>query len=148
MKSAGYSLVEVLLAVVVIGIGMSAAAVMIGAIMNQEEVNQVSLRAANLQEQSVTLYRLGVTNAETVRGLLPEICVDSEQPAEGQFGLIFSNAPTNAEMEVIADQLRLTNELKLIVNKVVFKAPSRADDDPAYISNAVRILLPLEEDEE
>lgn len=70
MKNRGYSLVEVMVGAAVVAIGLTAAAVLVGSIMRQQEVNAATLRAANLQEQAITLYRLGM--GTNVGALLPE----------------------------------------------------------------------------
>lgn len=70
MKSHGYSLVEVMVGAAVVAIGLTAAAVLVGSIMQQQEVNASILRSANLQEQAVTLYRLGM--GTNIGALLPE----------------------------------------------------------------------------
>jgi prepilin-type N-terminal cleavage/methylation domain-containing protein len=71
MKARGYSLVEVMVAAAVIAIGLTASAVLVGTLTQQEEVNAAALRAANLQEQAVRLYRLDVDTA-LITALLPE----------------------------------------------------------------------------
>lgn len=58
MKKHGYSLIEVMVGAAVVAIGLTAAAVLIGSIIQQQEVNAATLRSANLQEQAITLYRL------------------------------------------------------------------------------------------
>ena len=70
MKSRGYSLVEVMVGAAIVAIGLTAAAILVGTIMRQQEVNAATLRAANLQEQAVTLYRLGM--GTNLSDFLPE----------------------------------------------------------------------------
>lgn len=89
MRAKGYSLVEVLLAAAVISVGLAAATVLIGALMRQEEANAVGLRAANLQEQAVQLFRLGVP-PETIPGLLPEPTTYGSSPPSGGYAISFS----------------------------------------------------------
>jgi prepilin-type N-terminal cleavage/methylation domain-containing protein len=72
MKPAGYSLIEVMVAAAVVAVGLTASAVLVGTLMQQEELNAAALRAANLQEQAVTLYRLDVAEAE-INALLPKV---------------------------------------------------------------------------
>lgn len=59
-----------MVAAAIVAIGLTAASVLVGSIMRQQEVNAATLRAANLQEQAVTLFRLGM--GTNVAELLPE----------------------------------------------------------------------------
>lgn len=93
MKKNAFSLVEALVAAVILAIGLTAAASMVGALMAKEEANSVSLRAANLHEQAVALYRLGLSPAR-IREILPESCTESSSPAAGSFGLVFGSPST------------------------------------------------------
>ena len=95
MKKNAFSLVEALIAAVIVSIGLTAAASLVGALMAKEEINTVSLRAANLHEQAVMLYRLGLAPA-TIRSILPETCTDSATPDAGTFGLTFGS-PTSLQ---------------------------------------------------
>lgn len=88
MKNRGFSLVEAMIAAGIVAIGLTAAASLVGALMAKEELNTVSLRAANLQEQAVMLYRLGLS-PDRIREVLPETCTDTATPAAGTFGLTF-----------------------------------------------------------
>lgn len=136
-NSAAYSLIEVLIAVVVVGIGLTAAAVMVGAIMSQEELNQVSLRAANLQEQAVTLYRLGV-DPGTIRSILPETTVSAATPQPGEFSITFSSSD--------ATNVTVTNggnlSLERSVCTVVFPNPLTPQGAATYSTNSVTVLRP------
>jgi len=89
MKARGYSLVEVLLAAAVISVGLAAATVLIGTLVRQEEANAVALRAANLQEQAVQLYRLGVAPT-AIPALLPEPTTYGSSPPSGGYAISFS----------------------------------------------------------
>jgi len=71
MRTKGYSLIEVVVAAAVVAVGLTAAAVLASTLMQQEEVNAAALRAANLQEQAITLYRLGISPGQ-IAFLLPE----------------------------------------------------------------------------
>ena len=92
MNKHGFSLVEALMAAAIVAVGLTAAASLVGVLMAKEEVNSISLQAANLHEQAVTLYRLGLSPAR-IRAILPETCADTSSPAAGTFGLTFG-APT------------------------------------------------------
>jgi prepilin-type N-terminal cleavage/methylation domain-containing protein len=95
MKKNAFSLIEALMAAVIVSIGLTAAASMIGALMAKEEINTVSLRAANLQEQAVMLYRLGLS-ASRIREILPESCSDSGTPPAGAFTLAFGSTSSTS----------------------------------------------------
>lgn len=90
MKKNGFSLVEALIATVIVAIGLTAAASLVGALMAKEEFNTVALRAANLQEQAVVLYRLRLAPA-MIRAVLPETCAESGSPSAGTFVLSFGS---------------------------------------------------------
>ena len=130
-------MVEVLVAVVVVGIGLAAAVVLVGAIRSNEELNQVSLRAANLQEQSVTLYRLGLQPAD-IRSILPEVVVSGSAPPSGGFSIDLTdqedfNITINGE----------TNSLKRTACTVVFANPASPSGVVTYSSNTITVLRPL-----
>ena len=91
MKKNGFSLIEALIAAGIVAIGLTAAASLVGALMAKEELNSVSLRAANLHEQAIALYRLGLSPAR-IREILPETCSESGTPAAGTFGLTFGSS--------------------------------------------------------
>lgn len=91
MQRAGFSLVEVMMAAVIIVIGLTAAAVLAGTIMAQQELNAAALRAANVQEQAVKLYRMDLSSS-AIRGILPESCISSGTPPTGGYTLSFSVA--------------------------------------------------------
>lgn len=90
MKRNAFSLIEALIAAGIVAIGLTAAASLIGALMAKEEVSAVSSRGANLQEQAITLYRLGLSPTR-IREILPEVCTESATPAAGTFGLTFGS---------------------------------------------------------
>lgn len=91
MKAAAYSLVEVMVAAAVVAVGLTAAAVLVGTLMQQQELNAAALRAANLQEQAVKLHRLDLSSS-AIRSILPEPCVASGTPPSGGYTLSFSVA--------------------------------------------------------
>jgi type II secretory pathway pseudopilin PulG len=90
MKMRGFSLVEAMIAAGIVAIGLTAAASLVGALMAKEEINSISLRAANLQEQAVMLYRLGLAPA-LIREILPDAVSDTTTPAAGTYGLSFGS---------------------------------------------------------
>lgn len=91
MTTRGFSVIEALMAAAIVAIGLTAAASLVGALMAREEVNTVSLRAANLHEQAIMLYRLGLS-PEKIRAILPEPCGDGGSPPAGGFSLTFGSA--------------------------------------------------------
>lgn len=95
MSKQGYSLVEVIMAAAIIAVGLTAATALVGTLMQQQELNAATLRAANLQEQAAKLYRLDLSSS-AIRGMLPEPCVASGAPPVGGYVLSFGVAsPTN-----------------------------------------------------
>ncbi len=122
MKNLGYSLVEVMVGAAIVAIGLTAAAVLVGTIMRQQEVNAATLRAANLQEQAVTLYRLGM--GTNVAGLLPE-------PG---YGFTFTSPQqTNLSNSVLSISVEVTE------CTMTYPNPSGEGQD---LSNTVRIVRP------
>lgn len=138
MKRDGYSLVEVLVAVAVVGIGMTASAMLINTLMAQEEVNSSTLRAANLQEQAVTLYRLGLA-ADDIRAILPETCGTSSTPAANTFGLQFGTAVTT---NIPLGGGLGTISMELTTCTMVFAVPLPGTNTPPRLTNTVNILRP------
>jgi len=136
VRARGYSLVEVMVAAAVVAIGLTAAAVLVGTLMQQQELNAASLRAANLQEQAVKLYRLDLAPNDIVE-LLPENSVRialGAAPPQGFYGFTFSRDLP----------MRLTNEVVDILVDVgnctmVVASPSLQG---AYLTNTVSIVRP------
>jgi len=89
-----YSLIEVMIAAGIVAIGLSAAAVLVGTLMTQQEINAGSLRAANLQEQAVRLYRLGLSPS-AIPGLLPEASLPGLVATDGKYAIDFGVSETN-----------------------------------------------------
>ena len=75
--SAGYTLVEVLVASSILMLGISAACVMSLTMVTQEEMSHRMARALNAQENAARLFQLGVDNAQisadptVTTGILP-----------------------------------------------------------------------------
>ena len=138
MKRGAYSLVEVMVAVAIVGIGMTAAAMLINTLMAQEEVNAASLRAANLQEQAVMLHRLGVDD-EQIRALLPEVCGTNTEPAVGNFSIVFY-APQIIDIEIGG---AATIPLEHSICTMVFAMPLPGEQAPVLRTNEVDILRPV-----
>ena len=133
MRNAGFSLVEVLVAAAIVVIGLTAAAVLAGTIMAQQELNAAALRAANLQEQAVKLYRLDLDGA-MIRGLLPETCVSSGAPPTNGYVLTFSR-PVSTAIDVNGTTVSLDSTGCTMVSR-------NPDSIGSLISNSVTILRP------
>lgn len=136
MKTKGYSLIEVLVAAAVVAVGLTAATVLVGSIMSQQELNLVSLRAANLQEQAVTLYRLGV-QPTNMRGIMPESCTDSSTPSQGTFSLTFG-ASNNVDLAIGG----ATNSYLSNTCTVIFPNPPGGTGATTYSTNTVTVIMP------
>jgi len=136
MKTSGYSLIEVLVAAAVVAVGLTAATILVGSIMSQQELNLVSLRAANLQEQAVTLYRLGV-EPTNIRAIMPESCTDSSTPAQGTFSLTFG--ASNSINVVIGGA---TNTYLSNTCTVIFPNPPGGTGAATYSTNTVTVIMP------
>ncbi len=133
MRNAGFSLVEVLVAAAIVVIGLTAAAVLAGTIMAQQELNAATLRAANLQEQAVKLYRMDLSSS-AIRGILPENCIASGTPPTGGYTLSFTVATaTNAVVGGVTVNLDST------ACRMVSRNP---DSIGSLTSNSVTILRP------
>ena len=139
MNNRGYSIAEVLIAVLVVGIGLTAAATLVNSLLGQEQLNASSVRAANVQEQAIMLTRLGVA-ATNVRAILPETVGTSATPARDEYSMNFSNWTTNIAISIGAtastvrmDAVRLT---------MVYRSLTPGQSTAAYLTNAETILLP------
>jgi hypothetical protein len=122
-----------MIAAAIIAVGLTASAVLVGTLMQQQELNAADLRAANLQEQAVKLYRLDLS-ASTIRGLLPELCVASGTPPAGGFTVrFFLTLQTNIAVD--------TNLLSIerTICRIVFSNPGGVE---AYRTNDVSIVRP------
>lgn len=137
MRKNAFSLVEAMIAAGIIAIGLTAAASLVGALMAKEEINTVSLRAANLQEQAVMLYRLGLTPAQ-IRQILPETCTETVTPAAGTFGLSFGS-PTSTGCTA-SDGSTFT--VADATCTLVYPITSPDGSVLSYRSNSVTIVLP------
>jgi len=137
MRQNAFSLVEALIAAAIAAIGLTAAASLVGALMAKEEINTVSLRAANLHEQAVTLYRLGISPAK-IREILPETCTENASPAAGTFSLTFG---TPSETEYTASD-NATFDAVLTTSTLVYPVTAPDGSILSYRSNTVTIVQP------
>lgn len=98
-RLAGYTLLEVLVAAVIITIAVSAAAALALATIAQEEMNNRISRCLNLHEQAVRLYQLGL-EPDTVAAILPpDPAVADNQPAFTTNSLAIDNLGTVEQAE-------------------------------------------------
>lgn len=142
MKACGYSLVEVIVAAAITAIGVAAGAVIANTLVVQEEVNAGSVRAANLQEQAVMLYRLGITNAQDIYNLLPESCSASSPPAARSFALTFG-APVTTNLSATLSAGGQTNvSCQIVICSVVYANPVGAGGQVSYLSNSLSFVRP------
>lgn len=87
-RKSGYSILEVLVAAVVVAVGLAAGAGLIRAIVISEESAAGTSVAINLHEQATMLYRLDLPPA-TIRAILPEPCTTGAAPAAGTYSIEF-----------------------------------------------------------
>jgi prepilin-type N-terminal cleavage/methylation domain-containing protein len=73
----GYTLVEALIAAVIVAIGIGAAALLAMTMISQQEVSAQVVRALNYQEQACRMYQLGVDPAIITNWLPRESAVES-----------------------------------------------------------------------
>jgi len=142
MKALGYSLVEVVVAAAIAAIGVAAGAAIVNTLVVQEELNAGSVRAANLQEQAVMLYRLGVTNSQDLYNILPEPCTSSGNPAAGGFVLTFGapTAVTNSASLEGGGQAPVAYEV--IPCTIVYGNPIAGSGQVAYLTNTINLVRP------
>ncbi len=137
MKRNGFSLVEAIIAASIVAIGLTAAASLVGALIAKEEINTVSLRAANLQEQAVALYRLGIAPTR-IREILPETTADTGTPPAGSFGLSFG-APTASPCTASdGSNFTVTN----VTCTLTYPITGPDGSVLSYRSNSVTMVLP------
>lgn len=139
MRNRGYSLVEVLMAAAVIAIAVTAAAAIINTLMRQDEVNTASRQGANLQEQAIVLYRLGVAPTD-ILALLPATCTNVALPPEGSVSLVFGS-PTLTNWSSSAG----TNDVRAEVSTctLVMKRAAAGDTNALFMTNLLYIVQPL-----
>lgn len=124
MKTGGYSLIEVMVAAGIIAVGLTAAAVLVGTLMQQEELNAAALRAANLQEQAIVLYRLGM-NPDQINALLPK---------DDGFSVSFT---TPSDEDFAVDGTEVSVEVSEC--SIIYPDPSGGADT---LSNTVTVVRP------
>jgi len=142
VKTRGYSLVEVVVAAAIVAIGVAAGAVIVNTLVVQEEVNAGAVRAANLQEQAVMLYRLGVTNPEDIYSILPEPCSASAPPAARAFTLTFGAPATANFSATLSAGGEAVVSCQIITCSVVYATPVGASGQVSYSSNSLSFVRP------
>ena len=137
MKRGGFSIVEAMIAAAIVAIGLTAAATLVATLLAKDELNVVSLRAANLQEQAVTLYRMGLS-ADRIRGILPESCTVSSPPALGSYKLDFGVwSPVTASVTGGS-----SFSFRVATNSIVYAEGAPGGSVLSYRSNSVTIVQP------
>lgn len=133
MRCCGYSLVEVMVAAAIVAVGLTAATVLVGTLMTQQEINAVSLRAANLQEQAIRLYRLDMPPEEIV-ALLPEATLLGSVPTGGKYAIDFGTS-TNNTFEVDGSQVTV----EVTPCTLVYPNPS---GNAGAVTNTISVVRP------
>lgn len=139
MNHRGYTIAEVLIAVLVVGIGLTAAATLVNSLLGQEQLSASSVRAANLQEQAVMLTRLGMA-ATDIRAILPETVGASIPPARDEFSFTFVDWTTNLAVAVGAGTTNIAMDVVSVT--MIYRSPTPGEDTVASISNTEIVLLP------
>lgn len=129
-----------MVAAAIVAVGLTAAAVLVGTLMGQQELNSANLRAANLQEQAIRLYRLGITNFNDVVALLPESCTSSDPPPAGAYTLRFTGE-TRTNIPIGPSAMHGTIAVDLLTNTIVY-GEQVSTDQAANRTNSVVIVLP------
>ena len=122
-----------MVAAAIVAVGLTAAAVLASTLMQQQELNASSLRAANLQEQAAKLFRLDL-NPNSIRSILPEVCVAASAPPAGGYSIVFTR-PTTTNIVIGNTPVALqVGSLRLL-----YKGASGTEADG---SNSVTIVRP------
>ncbi|MEY3481522.1 MAG: hypothetical protein RIQ71_2297 [Verrucomicrobiota bacterium] len=141
MKAPGYSLVEVVVAAAIAAIGVAAGAAIVNTLVVQQEFNAGSVRASNLQEQAVMLYRLGMTNPQDLYNILPESCGASGNPGAGNFVLTFGT-PTATNFTATLTNGTNSVACETVSCTVVYGNPVAGGAEVAYLTNMVNFVRP------
>jgi prepilin-type N-terminal cleavage/methylation domain-containing protein len=142
MSARGYSLVEVVVAAAIVAIGVAAGAAIMNTLVVQEEMNSGAVRAANLQEQSVMLYRLGITNPQDLYNILPESCSASTPPGSGAFALTFGAAAATNFNATLSAGGQTTVACQVVTCSVVYGSPIAGSGQVSYLSNSLSFVRP------
>lgn len=142
MRTHAYSLVEVVVAAAIVAIGVAAGAAIVNTLVVQEEVNAGAVRAANLQEQAVMLYRLGITNPEDIYNILPEPCGASAPPAAQAFTLTFGAPAATTYSATLSAGGQAAVSCQVISCSVVYATPIGGSGQVSYSSNSLSFVRP------
>lgn len=142
MKARGYSLVEVILAAAVAAIGAAAGAAMISTLVVQQEANAGAVRASNLQEQAVMLYRLGLTNTQDICNILPEVCTTSGSPAAEAFTLTFGAPVASNANAILVGGSQVSVAYQVVPCTIVYASAVPGAAQISYLSNTVNFVRP------
>jgi prepilin-type N-terminal cleavage/methylation domain-containing protein len=142
MSARGYSLVEVVVAAAIVAIGVAAGAALINTLVMQEELNAGTVRASNLQEQAVMLYRLGFTNSQEMCNLLPEVCATSGTPGAGAFSLAFGAPVATNATATLSGGGQATVSCQTVSCTIVYGSPIVGRSQVSYLSNTVTFVRP------
>lgn len=142
MNKSGYSLVEVVMAAAIAAVGVAAGAAIASTLVVQQELNAGAVRASNLQEQAVALYRLGITNPQDLYNILPESCSASGSPGANGFGLTFGSPATMSANAVAAGGGQVAVAYQVVSCTVVFGSPIAGSSEVSYLSNTVNFVRP------
>ena len=142
MKVRGYSLVEVVLAAAVAAIGAAAGAAMVSTLVVQQEANAGAVRASNLQEQAVMLYRLGLTNTQDICNILPEVCTPSGTPAAEAYTLSFGAPVTGSANASLAGGSQVSVAYQVVPCTIVYASAVPGTSQVSYLSNTVSFVRP------
>lgn len=143
MKTRGYSLVEVVVAAAIAAIGVAAGAAIVNTLVVQQEFNAGSVRASNLQEQAVMLYRLGITNSQDLYNIMPESCAASGNPAAGNFVLTFGTpTATNFTATLTNGTNSVSVACETVACTVVYGNPVAGGTQVTYLTNVVNFVRP------
>ena len=122
-----------MVAAAIVAVGLTAAAVLASTLMQQQELNAATLRAANLHEQAAKLYRLDL-NPTLIREILPEVCMGGSVPPAGGYSIVFSRPrPTNIVVDNTTIALE-TASLQLIYGNTVGAG--------TLVTNSIQIVRP------
>lgn len=133
MNDKAYSLIEVMVAAAIVAVGLTAAAMLVGTLMRQQELNAASLRAANLQEQAIRLHRLDVP-AASLPALLPEPSTAGNSPPAGGYAIDFSDRDTT---NVVVNGTTVALE----VTRCTMVYPNPVGDD-SLVTNTLPVVRP------
>lgn len=142
MRTAGYSLVEVVVAAAVAAIGVAAGAAMMNTLVIQEEQNAGAVRAANLHEQATMLYRLGLTSPVEIYAILPEPCSGAGTPAAGEFSIVFGSPVAATSDALQEDGATVAVAYTVTPCTLIYANRVAGSGEVTYLTNSLNIVRP------